>query len=52
MTVIHMLRGSDSLPSIIGVERCDPLDFIFLLILLVSAIALTFVGVRIVSFEH
>ena len=47
-----MLRGPDSQPSIIGVERCDALDFVFLFILLVLSIGLTFVGVRIVSFEH
>ena len=28
MTIIQLLRGPDSKPSIIGVNRCDNLDFI------------------------
>ena len=52
MIVCMLLRGPASKPSMIGVERCDALDFIFLGIVLVGAVVLTAIAIKITAAEY
>ena len=52
MIVCMLLRGPASKPSMIGVERCDALDFVFLGIIFIAAIIFTFISVKITALEY
>ena len=46
MVVCMVLRGPGNEESLIGVKACDTPDFLFLVLILVAAIFLTFVAVK------
>ena len=52
MVVCMLLRGPSSKPSVIGVKRCDALDFILLGLVLVGAIIFTGIAIRTASTEY
>ena len=52
MIFCMLLRGPASHPSIIGVERCDVLDFTFLTLVLIGAIVLTVIAIKGASVEY
>ena len=52
MVICMKLRGPAGKPSIIGVKRCDGLDFVFLSIILVGAIVLTVIAIIITQTEY
>ena len=52
MIVCMLLRGPDGKESIVGVERCDALDYVFLLTVIVEAIILTSIAFNITSSEY
>lgn len=52
MIILGLLRGPSGIPSIIGVNRCDKLDFVFLFALLFSSIGLTCIGSMLVNSEY
>ena len=49
MIILQLLRGPGSEPSIIGVSRCDALDWVLLIGLILISILFTFAGWRIVK---
>ena len=52
MVILGILRGPGVKPSLIGVERCQPLDYIFLLTLLICAIIFTRIGTQIMKSDY
>ena len=44
LILIGILRGSGTTPSIIDVIKCEPLDNILLVILIISGIIITAIG--------
>ena len=46
MVVCMMLRGPGNEKSLIGVQACDTPDFLFLILIFVAAIFLTFIAVK------
>ena len=52
LVVIQVLRGSGRKPSLIGVERCDALDWALFSILILSGVILTFVALKVNCAEY
>ena len=52
MVVCMVLRGPGSEPSVIGVKACDAPDFLFLALIAVSAVVLTFIAIKHVQKEY
>ena len=52
LIVVLVLRGPGKEPSIIGVKACEGPDFLFLLLIVVSAALLTFIAIKNVGEEY
>ena len=52
MILCGLFRGPGSKPSIIGVTRCDKLDFTFLIFLFLSAVILTKLATVLMKIEY
>lgn len=45
LTIVNLLRGDGRVPSVVGVSRCDNLDYGMLIFMLLSSIFFSFVGI-------
>ena len=52
LVIIQVLRGSGTKPSLIGVERCDALDWVLFSILILSGVILTYVALKVNFAEY
>ena len=52
MIAVQLSRGPGFAPSIIGVSRCDILDVVLLVILVIASIILTLIGVKVNQNEY
>jgi len=52
MIAVQLSRGPGFAPSIIGVSRCDSLDFILLAVLVIASVILTLLGVMVNQKEY
>ena len=52
MVILQLLRGPGSEPSIIGINRCDNLDWVLLTALILMCCLLTIAGCRMMQIEY
>jgi hypothetical protein len=45
LTLVALMRGNGEIPSFIGIKRCDPFDWVLLLILVISCFACSIFGI-------
>lgn len=52
LVIIQVLRGSGKKPSVVGIKRCDTLDWTLFVILILSGVILTYVAMKINFAEY